>query len=437
MNHEQKQSGIRMAMVALAGLALGSAHSIARADAGKMLFDFESDSSQRWTAVNDNVMGGVSQGGASRSENGKLVFSGTLSLENNGGFSSIRTTRNRMDLSEYDGLTVRLRGDGRTYWLTINTDVRIPAGSYRVLVPTRAGQWQTVRAPFGAFKATSFGRELPLFLPLNSRKVESIGFLIADKKAGPFRMEVDWIRAYSKAPAKGAVGPKGSAGSTGPKDIVDTAVAAGKFNTLAAALKAAGLIDTLKGEGPFTVFAPTDEAFAKLPKGTVEKLLRPENRKQLTAVLTYHVVPGRYTFGKQSLTTVQGSPVSVNTGERLSVNGATIAAADIAASNGVIHVIDRVLLPDLPAATPAAAAKELIELAIRRGAPVFNAGNPAACAAIYEVAAQSLLRMNPSPLGEEHRKALDSALKKVAASDHARANAWTLRRALDHVYSRL
>jgi len=437
MNGTQAQRVMSFTAAAFAAALLLTGRPVRAAQTEKVLFDFNSDKPRvNWVTVNDNVMGGVSKGGSQLPGNGTLVFTGSLSLENRGGFSSIRTERKRMNLSGYEGLAVRVRGDGRTYWLTINTNVGIPAGSYRVLVPTKAGRWMTVRAPFKAFKATSFGRELPIFLPLDPAKVESVGFLIADKKAGPFRMEVDWIKAVPKAP-DASPGPTGATGETQPKDIVDTALAAGGFNTLAAALKAAGLVETLKGKGPFTVFAPTDEAFAKLPKGTVESLLKPENRKQLTAVLTYHVVPGRIALGKQSLGTVEGSPVVVTAGECLAVNGAKVTTANIAASNGVIHVIDNVLLPKSPPPTPAAAAKELIELAIARGVPLFNGGNPEACTAIYEIAAQSLLRAQPSPLTEPTRKALDSALAKIAASSDARANAWTLRRALDHVYSRL
>ena len=134
------------------------------------------------------------------------------------------------------------------------------------------------------------------------------------------------------------------------KDIVDTAVAAGKFNTLAAALKAAGLVDTLKGDGPFTVFAPTDEAFAKLPAGTVETLLKPENKDKLKAVLTYHVVPGKAMSSDlkdgQSVTTVNGKSATVKLdGGKVMVGDATVVKPDIAASNGVIHVIDTVLIP--------------------------------------------------------------------------------------------
>ena len=134
-------------------------------------------------------------------------------------------------------------------------------------------------------------------------------------------------------------------------DIVDVAVGAGQFNTLAAALEAAGLVDTLKSDGPFTVFAPTDEAFAKLPEGTVETLLMPENRDQLIAVLTYHVVPGKvYAADVVTLseaTTVQGSDVDISVMDgKVRVDEALVVATDIKASNGVIHVIDSVILPN-------------------------------------------------------------------------------------------
>ncbi len=131
------------------------------------------------------------------------------------------------------------------------------------------------------------------------------------------------------------------------KDIVDTAVAAGNFNTLATALKAAGLVDTLKGKGPFTVFAPTDAAFAKIPKATLDALLK--DKAKLTAVLTYHVVPGAVMAkdvkpGK--VKTVQGSELTITTmGSTVMVDGAKVTAVDIAADNGVIHVIDTVVMP--------------------------------------------------------------------------------------------
>jgi uncharacterized surface protein with fasciclin (FAS1) repeats len=141
-----------------------------------------------------------------------------------------------------------------------------------------------------------------------------------------------------------------SGGEQASADIVDTAVGAGQFQTLVAAVQAAGLEETLRGPGPFTVFAPTDAAFAALPEGTVENLLRPENREQLVAILTYHVVSGdvhaAQVTGMSSATTVQGGTLSISTeGGQVRIGEATVVQADVDASNGVIHVIDRVLLP--------------------------------------------------------------------------------------------
>ena len=133
--------------------------------------------------------------------------------------------------------------------------------------------------------------------------------------------------------------------------IVETVVAAGSFNTLVTAVKAAGLVDTLKGAGPFTVFAPTDEAFAKLPGGTVENLLKPENKRQLVAILSYHVVPGKVMsskdlLGKKTMAkTVEGTQISIDATDGVRVNNAKVVKADIEASNGVIHVIDTVMIP--------------------------------------------------------------------------------------------
>jgi uncharacterized surface protein with fasciclin (FAS1) repeats len=134
------------------------------------------------------------------------------------------------------------------------------------------------------------------------------------------------------------------------KDIVDTAVGAGSFNTLVAAVKAAGLVDTLKGKGPFTVFAPTDDAFKKLPEGTIAELLKPENKEKLVGILTYHVVAGKVTAADvvklDSAKTVQGSSVKITvTDGKVKVDGANVVKTDIMCSNGVVHVIDSVILP--------------------------------------------------------------------------------------------
>lgn len=133
-------------------------------------------------------------------------------------------------------------------------------------------------------------------------------------------------------------------------DIVDTAIAAGTFTTLVTAVRAAGLVDTLKGVGPFTVFAPTDEAFAKLPKGTVEDLLKPENKAKLAKILTYHVTAGKVMAadiaGKQTdVKSVEGSTFAVDATKGVKINDAAVTKADIVTSNGVIHVIDTVIMP--------------------------------------------------------------------------------------------
>jgi uncharacterized surface protein with fasciclin (FAS1) repeats len=170
------------------------------------------------------------------------------------------------------------------------------------------------------------------------------------------------VTASAQADKKGH--PNAAVTQPTSADIVDTAVAAGSFETLAAALKSAGLVETLKGKGPFTVFAPTDEAFAKLPAGTVETLLKPENKGQLVSILTYHVVSGSVD-SKQAMTlkyatTVNGQRIDLATGDgRLKLDGnATVLKADIACSNGVIHVIDNVILP---------AQKNVLEVAAEAG----------------------------------------------------------------------
>jgi uncharacterized surface protein with fasciclin (FAS1) repeats len=147
-----------------------------------------------------------------------------------------------------------------------------------------------------------------------------------------------------------AIASTGLTANAAEKDIVDTAVGAGQFNTLATALGAAGLVATLKEPGPFTVFAPTDDAFAKLPDGTVENLLKPENKQQLVDVLTYHVVPGKVMAADvtklDEAKTVNGKAIDIQVdGDSVKVNDANVTTTDIGASNGVIHVIDQVIMP--------------------------------------------------------------------------------------------
>lgn len=169
------------------------------------------------------------------------------------------------------------------------------------------------------------------------------------KKIGIVALAVVWSVGSLSAYA-GCGGCGSEAAHDHEHDIVDTAVEAGSFNTLVAAVKAAGLVDVLKGEGPFTVFAPTDEAFAKLPAGTLENLLKPENKEKLAAILTYHVVSGKVDSASvvklTSAKTVQGSSVAVKVaGGKVFIDKATVIKPDVETSNGIIHVIDQVMLP--------------------------------------------------------------------------------------------
>lgn len=157
-----------------------------------------------------------------------------------------------------------------------------------------------------------------------------------------------FVKTIAAATAAVAILVSVSVSAMSSKDIVDTAVSAGSFKTLVTAVKAAGLVKTLKGTGPFTVFAPTDEAFAKLPKGTLENLLKPENKAKLAAILTYHVIPGKVMAADVSgkmleVATVQGANISVNATDGVKINGASVVTADVGASNGVIHAIDTVI----------------------------------------------------------------------------------------------
>lgn len=399
--------------------------------AEKTVASFESDEPLKsWTSVNDGVMGGISKGGFKRSEQGTLLFTGDLSLENNGGFASIRMKPSALGLSGMSALVVKARGDGRTYWVDLRVTNQMNASSYRAYLPTTAGEWQETRIPFADFKLQAFGRELPV-KPLSVAAVTSVGFTLADKKAGPFALEI------------GAVNASGGEASAEPvksgNNLVDVAKASGGFKTLLAAATAADLVGVLSGEGPLTVLAPTDEAFAKLPSGTVETLLKPENREQLVGILKNHVIAGRVTLAKaleaREASSLQGSKIVFKFEDgRVRVGPATLTKADIAASNGVIHVIDQVLIP-ARTKTGALNAAGLIELAIERGVPIFNHGDLAGCAALYEVTAEALRTLSSVP--EASRKVLAKALQEARLEKSPRQRAWILRAALDQTLASL
>ena len=384
------------------------------------------DSAQDWFSVNDGVMGGISKGEFERTASGTLLFDGDLSLKNNGGFASIRTSPRALNLAGATGISVKARGDGRTYWVGLHTAGQFSASSYRAYLPTTEGVFTETFIPLADFKLQAFGRRLRGG-PVDAASITSISFTIADKRQGPFALEIEQVKAVFEEAKPTSANTVGT--------IVDVATTAGTFNTLLAAAAAADLAGPLSGDGPLTLFAPTDEAFARLPAGTVETLLKPENKQQLADILKYHVIAGRITLAKAleagEGVTLQGTALSATFADgRVRIGPATLVQADIEASNGIIHVIDAVLLPPEPsddALNPAA----LISLAIERGVPLFNSGNASACAAIYEVTCEAL-RSIPG-VSAASRKDLAKALADIrtAKSDHDRA--WILRHALDRV----
>ncbi|MEM7610831.1 MAG: fasciclin domain-containing protein [Pseudomonadota bacterium] len=235
-------------------------------------------------------------------------------------------------------------------------------------------------------------------------------------------------------------------GDMAKANIVETAQAAGQFNTLLAAAGAAGLGDTLANGGPFTVFAPTDEAFAALPEGTVETLLKPENKEQLANILKFHVLSGKVKSSALadgiSVDTLLGVSANIAAaGDGFTIQGANIVATDIKASNGIVHVIDAVILPPEPMSAISDSLNpglDVIDMAINAGVPMFNHGNASATVAVYSVAAQSLINFSDAAgLSDGAVKRLRTGLGKAMDQRDAGQQAWTLRYALDDVRAEL
>jgi transforming growth factor-beta-induced protein len=312
--------------------------SVSQAQAGqKTLADFNESNSLRWQTVNDNVMGGRSKGAFTISKNKALLFKGRTSLRNNGGFSSIRTDRQMLGLKNYKGLALRVRGDGRAYKVTLRTSDTSRWISFWADFQTKSGEWQDIRIPFSQFSARSFGSKRRARLSTDS--INSIGFMIYDKKAGEFSLEVSKIAAYNDVP-------------TAEQNIVEVASNAGIFKTLLAAAKAAGLVEALSGPGPMTILAPTDKAFAKIPAAQLRSLLKPENGATLKAILSHHVFPGAVSLksvvAKGQLTSLTNQRVKVQlVNGSVKIGNAQVITADIRCSNGVVHAIDTVILPAL------------------------------------------------------------------------------------------
>lgn len=547
--------------------------------------DFQ-DGVGSWNTVLDGVMGGLSTGRVSQPEPGLLRFSGELSLENNGGFSQMRTAVAQGALDGAEGIVLEVKGDGRTYNFDIRqSTVRMMAGGYQQSFATESGRWTEVRLPLDEFTLYSFGRKVRRAPELDPAKIESLGVTLSDKKAGPFALEVRSIKAFG---AGADAGDGGDADRTDGKDLGSVAKAAGlnqllalvqaaelelpdgpvtilaptdeafgalpeetvksllspegratlrtilshhvvlgaqsssdvlnrrtltsaigqqlavddlaqsiggagivatdvpfdggvvhvidavlmpetrsitqlavetdELQTLVAAVKAAGIASQFgAANGPWTVFAPVDSAFAKLPEGTLESLLERGNRRTLTEILGLHVVPGRIAardlLAKKKLSTLMGAQIAVELADRkLKIGGANVVAADIQAGNGVVHLIDTVITepiggdrgttgrdlePRQPRAVDAGpAAMRIYEVAINRGAGLWNDGNREGCAAVYEVAISAMIGLGQDRLPSAVLDALAEGLER-GEKQEAVESAWTYRSALDKAYRQL
>ena len=538
------------------------------ASAADITFD---NGTSGWRVVLDGVMGGRSTGRIRQETPGTMSFTGTLSLENNGGFAQIRTSLDEGSCTGAEGIEVRVKGDGRTYSLDLRTsNVRLMAGAFQSDVETVAGEWRTIRVPFDSFTLYNFGQAVRNAPPLDSSLIDSVGFTLADYTPGPFAIEVDSIRAYSSGDSADQSNSLGSvANAAGLTTLLDLVAAAGlelpqgervtilaptndafaalpaekvkfltssegrsllrtvlshhitttarssanildsrgldmlsgqritvspgtlqvggasllaadvpfdrgvvhvidsvlipetrtveqivaedpRLSTLAAALGAGGLTGQLgpRNDGPWTLFAPTNDAFAALPDGTLETLLQPDQRMALANILAYHVIPARIQqrelLSSGSLRPLNSASLDVGIVDGgLALNRSTrIVTADIQASNGVIHLIDSVLLPpaamdessDTVVAIPSIL--RVLEQTVELGAPLYNEGNPAACAAAYEIALRAVIELSGNELGPNLGRELRRAIAEGSEREPAE-RAWRLRNAIDLAYTEL
>ena len=359
-SHYGKSLIVFLVLGTLSGAAFGAAPGSWR---GQSITEFNAEENAvfSWQVVNDGVMGGRSRGNLELTPDETMHFWGTLSLENNGGFSTARSAAVSFDLSNDLGLLLLVKGDGRTYEARLESTAKFRGNklSFTGKFQTEADEWTQVKVPFSEFVGTWRGREFPE-AQLDTRKISRVWILLADKKPGPFDLEIKWIRTYGKGKGRPVATDAGSAAGSamrsenqGLQQIIPSLEADGRFKTLRRALDAAALTTFFQWDNPLTVFAPTDKAFAKLPDGLLEELLQPAMKEKLTALLSYHVVPGAFDTAKaieaKSLKTVQRGRLDVREDNgQVFVDDAQILSPTIQCADGVVHVIDAVLIPPAP-----------------------------------------------------------------------------------------
>jgi uncharacterized surface protein with fasciclin (FAS1) repeats len=356
---------------------LGAAVMLAHPASADWATDFD-DGTRGWQVVLDGVMGGLSTGRLSTPSEGVMRFTGRLRMENNGGFSQTRTQVPASSFAGADGIELRVRGDGRTWNFDVRTsNIRMMATGYQTSFDTVDGEWTTIRLPFDVFELQSFGRRVPNGPALDPSLVESVGLTLSDKKPGDFFLEIDAIRSFRAndetnaslamrdrsrdARSADAARPSAAADSgAGAADLATVARSAG-LDTLLALVGAADFGELLPAP-PFTVLAPTDEAFARLPEAEVARLLSPAGRRDLRRILSHHVIPAAVpaadAFRLRGAESLAGQTLAIEAGPSLSIGGARVLATDVAFDGGLVHVIDGVLLPELRTVADLAAATD-------------------------------------------------------------------------------
>ncbi|WP_372370064.1 CIA30 family protein [Candidatus Uabimicrobium sp. HlEnr_7] len=374
------------------------------------IFDFNKSSGD-WFAVNDNVMGGLSNGNSSLSDQ-KLIFSGNLSLENNGGFSSIRSPKVSQDLTSCKGIQLRVKGDGRNYLFNIYTNIRIPAGSYRGSFTTTAGKWTEIFIPFTEFQATSFGRAIPFFPSLNRKQIKRLGFMVSDKKPGPFRLEIEWIKAIKKTSQSVNI----------PLNLLQKLESNEDTSFFYNLVEKTKYKELLASRNNFTVIVPHDSIFEQMPKRDRELI---KNNELVTIFfLSIHLSPN-------TQITDSSNKLNAFLKENFDVEN---ASKKIISSNGVLYVVKK-STPSFKEFLIKGSLEELVEFTIEKGAPIYNMGYVSICTKIYYLSLNIIYEQHSDKLSKQLKSDLWKSINSETKDRPQYKRAWDLRALLDRVYS--
>jgi NADH dehydrogenase [ubiquinone] 1 alpha subcomplex assembly factor 1 len=393
----------------------------------QLITDFSPDSPVAWTTIHDTVMGGRSSGEISQSSEETLIFEGNVSLKNNGGFVSARTIRPIQQLSQSDGIEIRIKGSGRTYQFSCShKDIPLRGGGYWQSFDTLDSEWSTIQLPWGKFKATSFGMDLSQLPELKAEDVSGLAIYLYDKKSGPFSLEIDYIKTYRDSL------------DSSPSTIADYLGA--EHPTLLALLGASDLDSAVASFDVGTIFAPTEEAFAKLPAELVNALLLPENKENLQSILLSHVVQETKTVFNsigEVLVSLSENTISVEWGNSdkdfISIGAGRLVGGDVLIGGLVVHAISDVIIPEnfsLNSDESIQSIGAFLSSAISEGVPVFNRGDVQECADIYQNALVKLSEFDGLII-RDRDEILDVLQQESRVN--AQEAAWIYRREIDRL----